>query len=146
MRGLLHWVKMNHSLLFAQLGKQILRVDGLGEDFKFIPTHTRVFQQISRCRLTGEKQNFAARQESANVNCCLDAVHVRHNDVADNQVWFSSPGKIDGIIPGVGGGSIEARLVQNDGQCIGDDMLIIHYKYAGLCLVIRHVSSWMQEL
>ncbi len=98
--------------LFAKLGEQILRVDGLGENLKFIAAGTGVFQQIRRGGLAGEEKNFAGRQESANVNCGLNAVHVGHDDVADDEVGFFAAGHIDSIVAGIDGGGIETRLIQ----------------------------------
>src|SRR5215475_14733249 len=107
-------------------------MDRLGQDLKLMSLGTGLFQQVSGSCLAGEEQDLAAGKNLANTNCGLDAVHIRHNDIADDQVRTAFTRAVDCGGSRVDGRSIESVLIQNDRQSIGDHPLIVHYQYTWL--------------
>jgi hypothetical protein len=110
-------------------------VDGLRQDLELVALGAGAFQQVGRRRLAGEEQDLAARQELADVDGRLDAVHVGHDHVADDEVGLDRTGALDGSGAGVDGRSVETGLVEDDGQGIGDDLLVVYDK--DLALVVQ---------
>src|SRR5690349_15427895 len=98
---------------------------GLGQDFELMSLGAGALQQIGGGGLAGEQQDLAGRQKAANMDGGFDAVHVGHDDVADHQVGTDVARALDGSGSGVDGGSIEAMLVKDDSQRVGNHVFVI---------------------
>src|SRR5258707_8078707 len=104
------------TLLIPQLSQQILGMDGFGQDFKFVALGASLFQQVRGGSLAREQQDLAAGKDFADSNRRLNAIHVRHDDVADNQVRTAIAGAFHRGGAGINRGSVKSILVQDDRQ------------------------------
>jgi hypothetical protein len=119
----------------------------LGKDFELVSLGTRTLEQIGGGSLAGEKEDLTAGEKSANIDGCFDAVHIRHDDVADDEVRMDIPGALHRSSTGINGGRIEPVLVENDCKGIGDNPLVVNHKNFRLRLAIGHQvkpTIWMQ--
>src|SRR6185437_5573182 len=105
-------------------------MDGLGQDLKLMSLGARGFQQISGGGLAGKQKYFAPGDGLAHLDGDVNTGNslVFEDDVADQQVGTQAARLVNGILAGIDGLGVEAVLVENDGQGIGDDMLVIHYQ------------------
>src|SRR5208337_471951 len=65
--------------LRAKPAEKILGMDGLGQDFKFVPLGAGFLEQIGCGCLAGKKQNLDARKQSANSDSSIDPVQISHD-------------------------------------------------------------------
>src|SRR5215472_10948349 len=86
-----------------QLSQQVVRVDWFGQDVERMALGAGSFQKIGSCGLSGEQENLARRMQLANLDCGFDPVHVRHDDVADDQVGPAHTGTLYRFGSGVNG-------------------------------------------
>src|SRR5262249_14618946 len=107
-------------------------MDRLGQDLKFVSLGAGFFQEIGRSRLAGEQQNLAVRKQFANTNRSLDAVHVLHDDVADDQVWSNLSSLFDRCRAGVDRVRLKTILVEDKREAVSDHLLIVNNKDTGL--------------
>lgn len=59
---------------------------------------------------------------------CLNASDASHVDIRDQQLRLETERYLDRLLTTVDGASIKTRLVQNDGQSVGDDLFIVRDK------------------
>src|ERR1700687_2983920 len=90
-----------------------------------------ICQQIDCAGVTRKEKYFAGRKEAPNENHGLYPIHVWHGDIADNEIGLYALGDLDGVGAGIDGGCIEASLVEDDCQRVGNGVLIVHYQYLG---------------
>jgi len=76
-------------------------MDGFGQDFELVSLDTGFFQQIGGGGLPGKEKDLAGRERLPYADGGFDAVHVGHDDVADNQVGLELLGALHGPGPGV---------------------------------------------
>lgn len=126
--------------LLAEFCQKILRVDGLGEDFELVALGARAFQEVGGSGLAGEEQDFAAREETANVDGGLDTVHVGHDDVADDEVGTNGFGALDGAGSGIDSRGIEPVLVEDYGERVGDYSFVVYHQNLGFVVAIGHLE------
>jgi hypothetical protein len=112
-----------------------------GQNLELMSLSAGVLQQISRSGLSGEEQDLAGWQEIPDVDGSFDAIHVRHDNVADYKVWFHAPGTLYGTRTCVHGRCVKTVLIENDRQGICNNPLIINNQDFRLWLVIGHVRS-----
>src|SRR5690242_9670267 len=103
-------------------------MDWFSQDFELVSLNSGLFQQIGSGGLSGEEQNFAGGERLPYANGGLDPVHIGHDHVADDQVGLDLLGALYGPGPSVDRRSVEAILVKNNGQRIGDYTFIIYYQ------------------
>jgi hypothetical protein len=96
-----------------------------------MPLSAGFFQKICCCCLAGKEKNLAARQDLANADRGFNTVHVRHNDIADDQIWPGFTRPIHGRSSSVDGRGVKAVLIENYRQRISDHALVVHYQDSG---------------
>ena len=120
-------------------------MDGLGENLKLVSLGAGFLQQICGRGLAGEEENFAVGHLGAGGNGSFDAGHAGHDDVGDEHVGLEAFERLDGLFAAVDGARFKAGLVQDDGQRVGDDLLVVGDEHPGLgrCFGcgIRHAES-----
>ena len=84
------------------------------------------FQQIGRGGLSGKEQNLAGGKYLAYADGSLNAIHVRHDHVTDDQIGPDLLGARYSAVACIDGRGIKAILIEDDGQSIGNYPLIIH--------------------
>ncbi len=126
--------------LAAQFREQVGRVDRFSQNLKFVPLRPRLFQEVRRCGLTGEEQNFALRQFAASYDGGFDAGHASHNDIADEHIWLKTLERLYGLLSTENGARFESRLVQNDCEGIRNHLFVICYEYPRFC---RSGDCWI---
>jgi hypothetical protein len=124
--------------LGAKSCQQILGMDRFGQDLKLMPLRSRLFEKISRGGLTGKQQDLTPRQDLPDLDSGFNAIHIGHDDVADDQIQPARSCPVDGGRASVNSGGVEAILVQNDGQSVGNDSFIIDYEDSRLCGLTIH--------
>ncbi len=112
-----------------------------GENFEFIAATTGILQETWGGSVAGEEKYFAARQEFKDANCRLNAVHVGHENVADDEIGIFPSRALDGFASVISGKGIEAVPVQNDDQSVGNQVLIIDYKHPLFSLTRSRISA-----
>ncbi len=86
----------------------------LGQNIEFMSFRTRFLEKIGGGGLSGEEKNLASRQDVPDLDSRFDPIHVRHDDIADDQVRPAGASAIDGFRAGVDGRGIKAILVEDD--------------------------------
>src|SRR5580698_10909265 len=109
----------------AQFGQQVLRVDGFGEDFELVALVACAVEQVGGGGLSGKEQDFAGREQTADLDGSVDPVQVGHDDVADEHVGFEGLGGFHRFLAAINGRGFESALIQNDGKGVGDDSFVI---------------------
>src|SRR5512146_722886 len=112
-------------------------MDAFGADLKFVALGASTFQEIGGGSLAGEEQDFAAREEAANVDGGLNAVHVGHDDVADDKVGANGFGAFHSAGSGVDSRGIEPVLVEDDGERVRDYSFVVYDQYLGFVVAIH---------
>src|SRR5437016_4990623 len=100
----------------------------LGEDLELVPASSGVFEQVSGCGLSREEKDLAAWKELSDADGGVDAVHVFHDDVADNQVGPVAARPLNGARAAINCSRRESILVQDDCQGVGNYALVVHYQ------------------
>jgi hypothetical protein len=127
--------------LVAQFCQQILRMNRFGEDVEMVTAGAGVFEKLGRGRLAGKEKNFAGWQKFADVDGGVDAVHVVHHHVADDQVRTVAARSFDGSRAAVNRCRRESILVEDNRKGIGDYALVVNYQNFGfLFVVVCHQS------
>ena len=106
-------------------------MDRLSQNLKFVPLRPRLFQEIRRCGLTGEKQNFALRQFAAGYDGSFDAGHASHDDIADEHIGLKALERLNCLFTAENGTRFKSRLVENDCEGICNYLFVICYEYPG---------------
>ncbi len=88
-----------------------------------------VAQQIGGGSLAGEQQDAAAWDHGANLNRGFDAAHAGHDDVAQEDVGMEVARGFDGFLPAVNSRGLEAILVEDQSEGVGDDAFVIGDKH-----------------
>jgi hypothetical protein len=109
--------------------QEILRVDGLGQNFEFVALRPRFLQQVGRSRLAGKQENLAGWQQAADLNRSIDAVHVVHDHIADDHLRLDGLGHLDSRFATVCSHRVKTVSVQNNDQRVGDHALVIDHQY-----------------
>src|SRR5262249_2697937 len=71
----------------------------------------------------------------------LDAVHVRHDHVADDEIRTHRLRPLHGGSTSIDGSGFEPMLIQDDSQSIGNHPLVVYHQHSRLCLRRRHLSA-----
>ena len=101
-------------------------MDWLGEDFELMALGRGRDRADPPVAAWPEKeQDFAERQQGANLDGGIDAVHVGHDDVRNEHVGFESFCCFDCLFATIDGGCLKSALIEDDGKSIGDYTLII---------------------
>jgi hypothetical protein len=104
-------------------------MDGFGQDFEFVALGAGAFKKVGGCCLSGEEQDLAGRQEATNMDGGFDAVHVGHDDVADDEVGADFPCGVHRARSGIDSGGIKPSLIENDGERVGYHPFVVNYQY-----------------
>ena len=108
-------------------------MDRFGEDLEFMALSTGFFEQIRGCRLTGEEKDLALWQFAASDDGCFYAGHAGHDDVADEHIGLKALQRLDGFFSAEDSARLETCLVEDNGQCIGNDLLVVGNENSGFC-------------
>lgn len=73
------------------------------------------------------------------MNRQFDTSHSWHHHIRDKEIWRGLVAGGDRFLGVIEGNSIKTGLFQNDGKCLGDHGLIVHYK-DNTFSVWRHIS------
>ncbi len=68
----------------------------------------------------------------------VDAVEIGHDDVADEHVGPKGARRFDGFFAGIYGGGFKSALVENNGQGVGNDTLVVGDQHFGFHLSLGH--------
>jgi len=110
----------------------------LSKDIELVALSPRFFEQISCSCLSREEQDLAPGQELADANRSFNAVHVRHDHVADDEFRLGLSCAVDCGRAGINGGRVESVLVENYGEGVGNHTFIVNDENSGLAgLAIR---------
>ena len=90
------------------------------------------FKEIGGSCLTGKEQNLALGKHLPDLYGSFDPVHVGHDDITNHQIRMAGSRSLHRRRPCVDRGGFEAVLIQDDGQGIGDDTLVVYYQDSGL--------------
>src|ERR1700678_4422070 len=114
----------------------------LGKDLEFMSLCPGVFEQIGRGGLTRKKQDLAARQKAANVDSSLNAVHILHDDVANNQVGLQSACALYCGGSAVDRRSVVAVEVEDFRESVSYNLLVINYQYSRFFTGLHSLSPF----
>jgi len=89
-----------------------------------------LFEQIRGCRLTGEEKDLALWQFAAGDDCRFDTGHTGHDDVADEHIGLKALERFDGFFSAEHSARFETCLVEDDGQCVSNDLLVVSDEYS----------------
>ena len=78
----------------------------------------------------GEYEDAAGRLLTVHALDQLETIRLRHVDVAEEEVGDEAAGAVHGLLGRIHGTSDEAILLKDESKCIGDEVLVIHYKNA----------------
>src|SRR6478735_4297010 len=99
-------------------------MDWFGQNLKFMSLGAGFFQQIGRVGLAREQKNLASWQHLANADRGLNAVHVRHDYVADDQIRLGFTCAVHGGSSRIDRRGVKSVLIENNRQSIGDYALV----------------------
>ena len=100
-------------------------MDGLGEDLKFMPLGASLFEEVGCSGLAGEEKDLAVGHAGAGGNGGFNAGHAGHNDIRDEHVGLEGVERFQSLLSTVDGAGLEACLIKNDGEGIGDHLFIV---------------------
>ena len=103
-------------------------MDGLGEDLELVALVARLLQQTGGGGLAAEEQDLAVWSLGARGDGGLDAVDAGHDDIGYEHVWLEAVEGLDGGLSAVDGARLEAGLVEDDGQRVGDDLFVVGHE------------------
>ena len=106
-------------------------MDWFGEDFELVTLAAGLFQQICGRGLARKKEDFALWKFAASDDCSFDTGHAGHDDVADEHIGLETLERLDGLFSAKHGARLEARLVQDDCESVGNYLLVISNEYSG---------------
>src|ERR1700733_1096802 len=92
---------------------------------------TAFFEQIRGCCLAGEEKDLALWQFAAGDDCRFDTGHAGHDDVADKHIGLKTLKRLDGFFSAEDSARLETCLVEDDSQCVGNDLLVVGNEYSG---------------
>ncbi len=123
--------------LAAEFGEEVGGVDWFGEDLELVALGAGFFEEVGGGGLAGEEKNLAVGAPGAGGDGGFDAGHAGHDDVGDEHVGFKGIERFDGFFAAVDGARLEARLIEDDGEGVGDHLLIVGDEDARLLRRIR---------
>src|SRR6185312_16123060 len=100
-------------------------MNGLGENLELVALCACLLQKVSGGGLAGEEEDLALWQAAAGDDCSFDAGHAGHDDIADEHVGLELFDGLDGLFAPEHGTRVEASLVENDCERIGNDLLVV---------------------
>src|SRR5260370_13849518 len=107
-------------------------MNGFSEDLELVPLRTSLLEQIGRCSLAGEQEDFALWQLVSRDDCGFDSRHPRHDDVTNQHVGLKAIQRLDRLLSTKDRARFEAGLIQDDRECIGDYLFIVRDEYPRL--------------
>ncbi len=100
---------------------------GLGEDAHGVGQSAGLFAHLLQVGVeTGEDDDAAGWELAGDVVHQGEAVPAGHGDIAEEQVRDKLTGTLEGLVGGVCGLCVEAILREDEGQCIGDQTVIVN--------------------
>jgi len=86
-------------------------------------------QALESIDVAGDKQDAAMREGLSDGDGGIDAVDVAHEDVHDDEVGGRFQRCFDGLWSAVGGAGVEAILLEDEGQRIGDAGIVVDHEH-----------------
>ena len=100
---------------------------GLGEDAHGTGQFAGLFAHVLQVGVeAGEDDDAAGWELAGDVVHQGEAVLARHGDIAEEQVRDKLTGALEGLIGGVCGLCVKAILREDEGQCVGDQTVIVN--------------------
>jgi hypothetical protein len=107
-------------------------MDWLGENLKLVSLGAGFLQQVRGGCLTGKQQDLAFRQHGANLNRRVDAIHIIHNDIANDHFRLHGLSQFNGGFPAVCGSRFKTVPIQDNDQRVRDNAFIVDHQYLWL--------------
>ena len=104
----------------------------LRQDFELVSAKASFLQQVMNDGLSGKQERPALGKDLTHLNCYLDAVHVRHHEVAEENLRVTLPRFLNRCFAVVGDGYVEAMPGEDDLERVGDGRFIVGNKNPGL--------------
>jgi len=105
--------------------QQFVRMYGLIEDVEVVASGAGALHQVNGGRLTGEQEDFAVGQHFTDADGDLNAVHVGHDDVTDQEGRLEIESFAERGMPGIRDLAVIAALAEDKAQGIGNQNLVI---------------------
>jgi hypothetical protein len=112
-------------------------VNRLKKDFELVTADPGIAQQVGGGGLAGKQQDAAPWVHRVNLNGRLDTAHARHDHVAQKDVGTEVARSFDGFLPAIDGSGLEAILVEDQSEGVGDDAFIVGNQHPGFDPVVR---------
>ena len=111
---------------------------GLGKNLELVALCARFLKQIGGGGLPGEEQDLNAGQKGSNLDGGVDSIESGDDESGDEQSGRRRCGDFESDIARRNRASLEAALVQNHRQRIGNDAFIVNNQDLGFCVIFGH--------
>src|SRR5580692_5835668 len=100
----------------------------LCQNFKLMALSPCILQQIGRRGLAGEEKYLATGQEATNADSRFNAIHVRHDDIADDQIRLERSCAFHCCCSGIHRRSVISVQIEDFGQSVSNDLLVVNHQ------------------
>lgn len=122
--------------------KQFGRVNWLGKKFKIVSAMAIFLKQIPNAGLAGKKYDPALWKHRTHLNRDIYAVHVRHDDVTQENPRAALPRLFNRGLTVIGNGYLKAMLGEDHLERIGDVRFVVGNENLRLISsIVGHVDS-----
>jgi len=114
---------------FAGAAEEFSWLAWLGEHGEFVTDLGGVLTDAIEAGIgTGENQDPAGWLLTIHAGDEIEAIFFRHVDVAEKEVGSEAASTVHRFVGRVDGARGKAVLLEDQTKCIGDEVLVIHYK------------------
>src|SRR5579862_6746188 len=128
-----------------QFRKQVGGVNGFRENLKLVSLGTSVLQQVGGGCLAGKQQDFTGRQKATNADGGFDAIHIGHDDVADDEIGLQRARAFHGRCAGVHRRGVIPVKVEDFGQGVGNNLLVVNYQNSRFVTRVHALRSFRMD-
>ena len=128
---------LDEELKFRDSGHQVIRENRLAHKREGMALFIgNIHESICVC-ISRKEQNFAVWTGSLEPDCQLDAVHLRHEHIGNQDAWATRLRSLHHLLGVREGGRLKAGRIQDSGDKQCGSRLIVHHE-DGLRVVFWH--------
>jgi len=121
-------IALDEELKIPDSSHEVLRESRLAHNREGVPFFCGNFHEPVCGCISRKEQNFAFRISSLELDCQLDAVHLRHHHIGNQDAWATRLRGLQHLFDIRERGRLKAGRIQNSGDHRCGSRLIVHYE------------------